>query len=1403
MQFDLIKEVLTGSITGYITNAIAIKMIFREYGIGKLKVGGIVVKTREEFIDNVSSLVERDIINPQTLSSDLEKESFRDSIKKFTSDLLNVHIYKNTGNLSLGEIKGFNSTIDKTESYIKDCVNQNVPRIFDNLCKNIYLKDLLNEKQIQHVSGEVFNHVLDLLDNKGFIEKAVVDFYNENQSLSFGEFFGNRLIDTLSRNFQQQIENFHTDLEDNYDMYIDNAFENTIQTLEINKILKGLEENLLQKRIIDFVDIKDNSNLSISLINKIKDFLDSNEGKSLINNFSRELHNLLKSIDKSVLDLLSDSLKDNIENFIKDKLQYAIKEIVLWIENNKGDIEGLIENAIDDTVESIDDGMKKNVINLVRDKFSNDVAKKFDIVSKITEYLDKNADIDSISKDITDIIIKYLREKTISDIIETLEKKEILTEESFSKFITYNLINYLEYIPKDYFCGLLNKKIEDIFNINLVNIFESHIKKPLISVVKDRYIYSENTTKLVNEQLIKSLKSINTSMFGQLITKEVLSSNAKNVKSTVIEALKSNETIIKNTFYNEIYNSIGDISLHGTLNDELKTNLLNEFIDEILNNINKVFDNCKDIDIKEVCEKINNVENINDVLTEYIVAALKNNLKPILEGNIKKSVFRNLHNLKDEELQVMVEEFMGKEMKPITVIGALLGGIVGIGMYFFDKSTAKYSYVTGTIISIVVYALVGWLTNVQALAMLFKPYTEKRLFGLKIPFTPGVIVSRKPKFAKSMSAFVDEELLKKSSMQELFSKNKELIHSMLKEVVSKDDYKVIGDLLNKNSDSISDKGYEYSKKFINTNKNKISNSLESKMANISVENMDFSNVKFKAEKEILEKVKESNSIIANKLDKFLRSECKASEIMPKELKALIEKELGNKIEEEINKLLVYINKEDKRNELLLTFSNRYENLVSKSISQVISDKEISRWKEYINNLVASKITSQETRGKILNWLEDVLERELNPSKKVEQLFGGFLVNIVKDNFNYIMENTIKSIIRGLQNNQQVIAEVAITTTRENLNFFELMGYNMLGGDEIISSIVDNLIKDKFPSYIESKKEELQGVLSNFIGNKICNSTIGDLDIKLERIETLNVINKFINDEKNVVALNNNLIKITDSMVNWITDIKLEEYLNILSIKQIGDLIEIFEDELTYLEKELGKNVAGKKEELIAQYTKFTYEIFEGLILSKKISNFTKEIDKDYINDISSKLSDMLYHSPSVKENTNSAIEALICDLKSKNIGQLLNLEELNNCILYILEQTVENEQINMEARTIIANVTKDITGNNLNIVDNDVKMFITNVISSSIVDSTEENFLNIVNSVDFKSITEKQINYMEPKEIEDLFNSFAKKYFNRLKLYGLGGAIFGLHWSVGVISLASYLGGAAKEGMKLSSKKKS
>ncbi len=47
------------------------------------------------------------------------------------------------------------------------------------------------------------------------------------------------------------------------------------------------------------------------------------------------------------------------------------------------------------------------------------------------------------------------------------------------------------------------------------------------------------------------------------------------------------------------------------------------------------------------------------------------------------------------------------------------------------------------LIASIIGGIIGYLTNWIAIKMLFRPYEEKRIFGMKVPFTPGLIPKEK------------------------------------------------------------------------------------------------------------------------------------------------------------------------------------------------------------------------------------------------------------------------------------------------------------------------------------------------------------------------------------------------------------------------------------------------------------------------------------------------------------------------------------------------------------------------------------------------------------------------------------------------------------------------------------
>lgn len=77
---------------------------------------------------------------------------------------------------------------------------------------------------------------------------------------------------------------------------------------------------------------------------------------------------------------------------------------------------------------------------------------------------------------------------------------------------------------------------------------------------------------------------------------------------------------------------------------------------------------------------------------------------------------------------------MGKQLKPLSYFGALLGTVAGLIFAFGINGTINnlgfYNRYQTTIMACVLMGLVGILTNVIALWMIFHPY-EKNKFGCK------------------------------------------------------------------------------------------------------------------------------------------------------------------------------------------------------------------------------------------------------------------------------------------------------------------------------------------------------------------------------------------------------------------------------------------------------------------------------------------------------------------------------------------------------------------------------------------------------------------------------------------------------------------------------------------------
>ena len=59
----------------------------------------------------------------------------------------------------------------------------------------------------------------------------------------------------------------------------------------------------------------------------------------------------------------------------------------------------------------------------------------------------------------------------------------------------------------------------------------------------------------------------------------------------------------------------------------------------------------------------------------------------------------------------------------------------------------------------IIGAVIGYFTNMIAVKMLFYPQKEIRLFGRRLPFTPGVIPKGRARLAASVGTVIEKHLL--------------------------------------------------------------------------------------------------------------------------------------------------------------------------------------------------------------------------------------------------------------------------------------------------------------------------------------------------------------------------------------------------------------------------------------------------------------------------------------------------------------------------------------------------------------------------------------------------------------------------------------------------------------------
>lgn len=420
-------------------------------------------------------------------------------------------------------------------------------------------------------------------------------------------------------------------------------------------------------------------------------------------------------------DSLSKALKDDK---IKAKFNEVAKEKINQIINSNSTLENSLKNTLGENYYALKGNMIDNIAKTIlesiqEEEFKNKV--KFYIVDSIKERLNKKPEkiIDFInSNKFREVIINTLEEEKTRDIIGKALLKEVKTlgkeDLTIEEVIPENIKPYIEEYVKsqkdtlvDIIKNLLRDdevsyKIKSAINDNIPSIVSMFLSGDviygkLVSLVDKSLSEEENKEYIcdaalafVHESMKKKVSDVINNVgeeklevisdaLGDKISKKL--NTEENIDSIIsklnckISSFNSYEEIIK-VLFNDYENILID-NIDSMISQIVNNNQLSGEISKI---IEKVFDKFLQNSLNDICYNKQNLENsIMSILDNLYNDFVENKSAKVLEiVDISSIVEEQINAFEVDYAEEIIIGIANKELKAITWLGALLGGILGI-----------------------------------------------------------------------------------------------------------------------------------------------------------------------------------------------------------------------------------------------------------------------------------------------------------------------------------------------------------------------------------------------------------------------------------------------------------------------------------------------------------------------------------------------------------------------------------------------------------------------------------------------------------------------------------------------------------------------------------------------------
>ena len=163
MKQLLVMVLISGAI-GWITNWVAIKMLFRphrEINFGLFKIQGLIPKRKAEIGTGIANIIQNELISVKDVISNIDREEFSKRLNKLIDDVLDKNLKKKVKEkFPLLQMFFTDKVAKDTGNTIKDIVMENQEKIFEIFSN--YAEENIDFEII--ISDKISNFSLDKLE---------------------------------------------------------------------------------------------------------------------------------------------------------------------------------------------------------------------------------------------------------------------------------------------------------------------------------------------------------------------------------------------------------------------------------------------------------------------------------------------------------------------------------------------------------------------------------------------------------------------------------------------------------------------------------------------------------------------------------------------------------------------------------------------------------------------------------------------------------------------------------------------------------------------------------------------------------------------------------------------------------------------------------------------------------------------------------------------------------------------------------------------------------------------------------------------------------------------------------------------------------------------------------------